>query len=502
MTIGRISAGKEKCLEEWYVGKRSTYPRSPLAEHKSGLGRHLTFRTRFTSLPVVKRRGIRKRSTVARINMGVQWLLLCVVAIVGLPKQTTANRVLCYYDSRSFYREGPGKMLPADIEPSLTYCTHLIYGYAKVDASNYHVGALDEQLDLDSGKGNYRAITTLKKRHPGLSVLLSVGGGADVDEPEKYLKLLEESDRRSAFISSAKTLMKQYGFDGLDLAWEFPGMKKKKDRGTLGSLWHGIKKTFGYAHSHKDEKAEEHREGFTKLVKDLQKSLKPDNLLLTATVLPNVNESLYYEAKEIPKYVDFINLMTFDFKTPERNSDEADYPAALYPGGGRDAESTADGNIRWWLEQGVSGSKIIMGIPTFARTWKLTAESKISGVPPTPADGPGEEGPYTKTPGLMSYAEICIAINPVTKGTTHTLRRVTDPSNKLGSYGFRLPDSATSEGGVWAAYEDPDTAGYKAAYTKTKSLGGIAVWDVSLDDFRGVCTGDKFPIIRAAKAHL
>jgi GH18 family chitinase len=52
------------------------------------------------------------------------------------------------------------------------------------------------------------------------------------------------------------------------------------------------------------------------------------------------------------------------------------------------------------------------------------------------------------------------------------------------------------------AYEDPDTAGYKGAYVKNKGLGGIAIWDISLDDFRGVCTGERFPILKAARNHL
>jgi hypothetical protein len=59
-----------------------------------------------------------------------------------------------------------------------------------------------------------------------------------------------------------------------------------------GSLWHGIKQKIGLAHSHKDEKAEEHRDGFTALIKELKNSLRPDGLLLTATVLPNVDASV------------------------------------------------------------------------------------------------------------------------------------------------------------------------------------------------------------------
>lgn len=391
---------------------------------------------------------------------------------------------------------------PADIEAALPTCTHLVYGYAVIDSSNHKLVPLDEYQELDSGKGYYRTVTSLKKRYPGLNILLSVGGQADPDK-EKYNEVLESEDKRKAFVSSARTLLRQYAFDGLDLAWQFPEIRVKKDRGTFGSLWHSLKKTVGLAHSHKDEKEEEHRTGFTALVKDLKSSLKPDGLLLTAALLSNVDPAAYYEVDKIMPNLDFLSVQAFNYTSPERKPDEADYPAALYQAGGRELNHTADGTIRWFLEKGASASKLILGISSFGQSWKLNGDSKISGVPPIGAEGPGEAGPQTKTPGLLSYPEVCSLLpNPNSKSSTapHLLRRVSDPSHKLGSYAFRLPDSSAE--GLWVAYEDPDTAGYKGAYVKNKGLGGIALWDLSLDDFRGLCSGERFPILKAAKNHL
>lgn len=39
-----------------------------------------------------------------------------------------------------------------------------------------------------------------------------------------------------AFLNSAHTLIKNFGFDGLDLAWEFPETKPKKIRSALGKI--------------------------------------------------------------------------------------------------------------------------------------------------------------------------------------------------------------------------------------------------------------------------
>jgi hypothetical protein len=67
-------------------------------------------------------------------------------------------------------------------------------------------------------------------------------------------------------------------------------------------VWHSIKKTFGYASSHKDEKAEEHRDEFTALVRELKNAFRPDGLLLTTTILPNVDPSVSSNVLTISNY--------------------------------------------------------------------------------------------------------------------------------------------------------------------------------------------------------
>lgn len=145
------------------------------------------------------------------------------------------------------------------------------------------------------------------------------------------------------------------------------------------------------------------------------------------------------------------------------------------------------------------GGKVVVGIPTYANTWKLTSESSPIGVPPVVADGPGAEGPNSGIPGVLSYPEVC---SRLTESAVGRLNRVSDPSKKYGPYAYQKYDESTGNDGIWVGYEDPDTAGHKAQYVKSKGLGGVAIYDLSLDDFHGTCTGDKFPIVRAAKYKL
>lgn len=73
-----------------------------------------------------------------------------------------------------------------DLDPALSFCTHLVYGYAGVQPDTYKMVPLNENLDVDRLHANYRAITNFKSKYPGLKVLLSVGGDADIEEAQKY----------------------------------------------------------------------------------------------------------------------------------------------------------------------------------------------------------------------------------------------------------------------------------------------------------------------------
>uniref|UniRef100_A0A1B0EZB9 Uncharacterized protein n=1 Tax=Phlebotomus papatasi TaxID=29031 RepID=A0A1B0EZB9_PHLPP len=430
---------------------------------------------------------------------------LAAFAFAPIAAQATA-KVICYYDSRSFVREGLGKTNINDIEPALPFCTHLVYGNAGINGATNKLVSLNENQDLDQGKGHYRAITALKRKYPGLKILLGVGGGADSDS-EKYLTLLESSAGRISFINSAYTLVKTYDFDGLDLSWQFPVVKPKKIRGTVSSFFHKLKKPFT-SDTPVDEKWEEHREEFTALVRELKNSFRHDNYQLALTVLPNVNSSIYFDVPAIINNLDYVALAAFDFQTPERNPKEADYPAPLYELPERNPESNVNYQVQTWMGGRAPASKIVVGIPTYGRCWKLGEDSGITGVPPlrTPKEG-HPEGPQVKIPGLVSYPEACAKLpnpsNAHLKGEDAPLRKVGDPTKRFGTYGYRLGDPDRDyEHGLWCSFEDPDTAGNKAGYVRAKGLGGIGIFDLTLDDFRGSCSGDKFPILRAAKYRL
>lgn len=87
------------------------------------------------------------------------------------------------------------------------------------------------------------------------------------------------------------------------------------------------------------------------------------------------------------------------------------------------------------------------------------------------------------------------------KGEHAPLRKISDPTKRYGSYAFRLPDENGNHG-MWVGFEEPESAGNKASFVRGKGFGGIAIFDLSLDDFRGACSGAKFPIVTKIKEKL
>jgi chitinase len=274
----------------------------------------------------------------------------------------------------------------------------------------------------------------------------------------------------------------------------------------VGGFFHKLKKTVGLSNTVVDENAEAHRESFTALVREMKGAFAKENLVLALTVLPNVNASIYYDVPSIIGNVDYVVLTPFDFQTPDRNPKEADYPAPIKALNERNPELNLEAEVGYWMAANAPASKIIVGIPVYGRVWKMTTDSGLTGVPPVAeTDGPAEKGPQTEVAGMWSWPEICTKLtnpgNSAQTGAMKPLIRTADPGKRYGTYAYRTADG-NGENGLWVGYEEPYTAGLKAKYVREKKLGGIGIFDLSLDDIKGTCQGEKFQMLRAAKYRL
>ncbi|XP_030558187.1 chitinase-like protein Idgf5 [Drosophila novamexicana] len=416
-------------------------------------------------------------------------------------------KLVCYYDASSFVREGPAQLSLNELEPALNFCNYLIYGYAGIDPESFKIKSLNPELSYN--RQHYAHITALRQKHPHLRILLSVGGERDLNAEglpasSKYLSLLELPDSRNSFKASASAELIKYGFDGLDLAWQFPQLKPKHQQGALKRAWSSFKGWF--SSSSIDPKAEEHKEQFATFVRELRVELQRNGKQLTLSMLPHVDPELFIDIPAVLAFVDFVNLGTYDFQTPQRDPKQADLPAPLYAMYDRDATHNVQHQLQYWLNHTANAQQLNIGITSYGRAWQMSPNSGITGFPPIPAtEGAAPAGKQTGQPGLLSWPEICDLLQHHLGQGKDTdgqhLRKVGDPTKRYGIYAYRAAGE-NGENGVWVGYEDPTTAAIKAGFVQAQGLGGVAFHDLSLDDFRGQCAGEKYPILRSIKYKL
>jgi len=368
-------------------------------------------------------------------------------------------KVVCYIGSWAYYRPGEGRFDVDDIDPDL--CTHLIYSFAGLDKETYTIKVLDPNRDLSDDKWQkegYKRFVDLKQRNPRLKTLIAIGGWNEGSVTYSNMSVTKE--RRKVFISSVLNLLKTHKFDGLDMDWEYPA-----ERGG----------------------APEDKENFVHLLKELRSEFTPHGYLLTAAV--SASKSIINNAYDVPaisRYLDFINLMCYDYFGAWDK--KTGYNAPLFAPRGDSSDSgkyfNVNYTVNYWLSQGAPASKLVLGMPFYGRTFTL--DQADSNKLTSPA-GNGPSGPFTNESNFMGYNEICEQIKEI--GWERQ-----DDKVQMVPYVFK--DTA------WISYDDVDSIKAKTQFLTEKGLGGAMIWSIDTDDFRGTCGPEKFPLLRAINQAL
>ena len=180
-------------------------------------------------------------------------------------------------------------------------------------------------------------MVSIRKSNPELKIVLSVGGwGAD-----GFSQAARTKEGRERFAASALAIVKEYGLDGIDIDWEYPGS------GTAGISFSSADK-----------------ENFTLLMRDVRQAVGKDKLLTIATAATG----RYYDFRAIEPYVDYVNIMAYDME-------EAPFHhAALH---------CSDMTEEWSCEKAVAGhiaggfpvQRLVLGIPFYGHGTNEAPES-------------------------------------------------------------------------------------------------------------------------------
>ncbi|XP_026445705.1 class V chitinase-like [Papaver somniferum] len=191
--------------------------------------------------------------------------------------------------------------------------------------------------------------------------------------------MASNESNRERFIQSAIDVAQKYGFDGLDLDWEYPSGKTGMQY--LAALFVELRGAV-------DQEA--HRKGRAKLGISAAVFFAPDLRLMSPSRSP-------YPDAVIAKNVDFINLMCYDY-AGDWNTTRTGSLAALYGG-----EYCTSYGIQKWIEAGVPREKLVMGLPLHGRTWKLSDQNNHGIGAPAVGTGPEDD---INSRGYMKYHNV------------------------------------------------------------------------------------------------
>jgi chitinase len=367
----------------------------------------------------------------------LQCFTTSVLSISSL--QAESYKIVGYYPNWALYREP--SFQPKDIDAKLL--THINYAFVKVDTSGNLIlfdswADIDHRTDWNSEKpywGNFLQLLELKKQQPHLKTLFSVGGWTLSDS---FSALAADPKARKNFIRQCVEFCEKYQFDGIDIDWEYPG--------------------FAEHSGHSEDK-----QNFTQLLLELHQAAKAHEPPLLITIAAPAGPSHYQnmEVGVIHQYLDWINLMGYDFHGPWGGSEDAitHHHAPLYPTEKGHPLFNVDSAVNYYLLEGVPYEKLVLGMPLYGRSYA------------------GADGLYSSYKG-------------VGEGTTSEvgIRFLSDIKQNLLSHYVRFWDDQAQvpylynpKNQQFISYEDEESLAIKCQYIKDQQLGGAMVWELGLD---------------------
>lgn len=302
-------------------------------------------------------------------------------------------------------------------------------------------------------RGNWNQLKQLKAKYPNIKVLISLGGWtwsrgfASAARPENRVAFVTSCV--NAYIRGNLPVTDGAGgtgaaagvFDGIDIDWEYPN--------ACGLSCGGA----------------EDRANFTALLAEFRRQLNlvRPGLLLTIAPGAGVDKIAATDPGQYHQYLDFINVMTYDFHgafEPRTNHHSALFASPNDPSTGDVKFYNSNDAIEAFLARGVPASKLNLGIGFYGRGWTNVANVN-NGLYQT-----GSAAPGTYESGIEDYK--VLKDRP---GTIYT------DANARATWKY--------DGNTFWTYDTPALITEKMNYVKVQNLGGAFFWEFSGDDAQG-----------------
>ena len=338
-------------------------------------------------------------------------------------------KVIGYYADWTAARY-PLSGIPAD------RLTHVNYAFAKIGPDNrlaWNAALATEQIypgdcaDAGCAHGLFNQITLLKRKHPHLKFLMSVGGWTDSGP---FYEMAAADGSRQTFAQSSAEFLKTYPqFDGIDIDWEHP---------VSGGLQPGDPRD---------------ARNYVLLLAALRQAIGTQRLLtVAASASPRGIDPIEYA--DMAPILDWVNVMTYDFHA---GGMRAGFNSALYNHDDPNPRLNLHDAVQAIAAKGMPRHKLVAGVPFYGRGWQGVESSNPWGT----GTGTLRVGGYTAIAATFLKSPAYV--------------RYWDDVAKVPW----LYNAAAKE---WITYEDVQSMRLKGEYVVAQKLGGAMFWELSNDD--------------------
>ncbi|KAI0123659.1 hypothetical protein BJ170DRAFT_659563 [Xylariales sp. AK1849] len=345
----------------------------------------------------------------------------------------TQTRIIAYWESWNS-NHPCGNMEPSEIP--VYDITHLIFAFGYITPDDFKITAMDgvdAQLLDDVG--------FLKNKNQELSIMIALGGWTFTDPgtyQNVFTDMVSKKENRSKFITNLLGFLSQYGFDGVDFDWEYPGAD---DRG--GNADDGT--------------------NYTELLKELKSAIKSSgkDYIVTFTAPTSYWYLQHFDLENMSQYADWINLMAYDLHGVWDSDDPIGSQVLAHTN-----LTEIDLALDLFWRNNIPPSDIVLGLGLYGRSFKLSDSSCWK--PGCGFSGAGDEGDCTQTAGILSYREIM---------------DILDTTNAKPYYDKDAAVNYLVYGqNNWISYDDNTSFTAKIDFANDKGLGGLMMWAIDLDD--------------------
>ncbi|KAJ7864454.1 hypothetical protein B0H14DRAFT_2736332 [Mycena olivaceomarginata] len=317
--------------------------------------------------------------------------------------------------------------------------THINFAFALISSSFKVVEMTKGDSDL------WKRTTALKSRNPTLKVFLSIGGWTFNDPPNSkiFSNMVGSGPNTKTFISSLLSVFETYGFDGLDVDWEYPGAN---DRGGIPA----------------DTK------NYVTFMAAVKKAFSGPGYGLTFTAPSSYWYLQYFDLPGLLKHADWVNVMTYDLHGTWDREDHWIGPIV----GAHTNLTEIDAAFKLYWRVGVDPKQMVMGLGFYGRSFTLTsADCQDPGC--VWASG-AKAGPCSGQSGILMYNEIQSILNQSPDSGAEARMPIFDEDAAVK---YVVWDS-----NQWVSFDDSESFAIKMNYANDHCIGGTMIWSMDQDD--------------------